>query len=82
MNKLVLYSDSSEDEKEGDDTLKKEVKRKLPMPFKADDDYDDAAKKVKTNESDQHQGRTRTIPHQEGNWPSHIFIDCKYENNT
>lgn len=80
MNNLVSYS-SSEDE-EGTvvvpEVTKQPVapstsrKTKLPMLLKVE------TKKSRINDQpEEHQNRVRSIPHIEGNWASHVFIECK-----
>jgi U6 snRNA phosphodiesterase len=65
MNKLVIYSSSSEE-----DPLPSPKKRKklLPVPFEKSE------KKTVDNSVD-HEGRKRQIEHIDGNWASHIFIE-------
>lgn len=74
MNKLVNYSSSSSSDEEVSEPVIKKIKR-LPMPFAKSIDHqtDDG--------SLNHQGRKRQIPHQEGNWASHIHIDCEQIKN-
>jgi hypothetical protein len=78
MNSLVNYSSSeseSEDEvplKPQEITVKSKTTNKLPMLLSID-------KKTncdKDNPED-HQMRQRSIPHVEGNWATHVFIDCE-----
>lgn len=72
MKNLVDYSSSEDDDIE---SVAPNINRvKLPMPF-----LDKSDKKENNPEEDpkEHQMRIRSIPHTEGNWASHVFIDCK-----
>lgn len=68
---LVNYSSS---ESEAEDDKKKEkilnVKPKLPMLLAVENQSLEEDPEV-------HQMRKRTIAHVDGNWPSHVFINCK-----
>lgn len=70
MNKLVEYSSSeSEDESSSKPAPAVACAMKLPMLLKVE------TSAHKDSPSD-HQNRTRQIPHVEGNWATHVFIDC------
>jgi hypothetical protein len=73
-NNLVSYSSSSssdEDDVEYQPTAKK---IKLPVPFEK------LKSEIIRDNPNEHQGRRRQIEHVEGNWASHIFIDCSFLN--
>lgn len=52
-----------------------------PLPAAFLDMYSSTVKKSASDDPSMHQGRKRTIPHVQGNWPTHIFLDCR-SNNT
>lgn len=68
MKNLVEYSSSESDE---GDHPKAAKSQKLPMllPLKK--------KEASEDEPEEHLGRTRQFGHVEGNWATHVFIDCK-----
>lgn len=73
MKNLVDYSSS--DSNSENDEKKQEVQQrkpvKLPMLL------DTAAQSSQKNDPSEHQNRIRAIPHIEGNWASHVHIECK-----
>ncbi|CRK86712.1 CLUMA_CG000545, isoform A [Clunio marinus] len=72
MKNLVDYSSSESDECEKEVKLKdsEKCKRKLPMLLSVSD------KKIKNECREDHQMRIRSIPHVEGNWATHVYVDC------
>lgn len=71
MDKLVNYSSSSDDEENSMEPVQKKIK--LPMPFKT---KLSSKRDQKEENPAEHQGRKRQIPHIEGNWSCHVYIDC------
>lgn len=75
MKNLVEYSSSSEseDDDEHEEVVRKKIKLDLPMLL----DCKDVMNSGTNDQTENHQMRVRSIPHIEGNWASHIRIDCK-----
>ncbi|TID16368.1 hypothetical protein E6O75_ATG11486 [Venturia nashicola] len=85
---LVDYSSSSPDETSSDETPQPShtLKRKRPSPVQGStslpplpaafhDLYSSNARTSTTDNPALHRGRKRQIPHVQGNWPSHVYLE-------
>ena len=80
---LVAYSDSESEGEMGTPPAKKrKVSRDnmdtLPaLPASFLDQYSATVRTSKEDDPSLHGGRKRITPHVQGNWPTHVYLECK-----
>lgn len=84
---LVDYSDSEEEYCEERSVDSPAKKRKIshdtsnelpPLPTSFLDQYSSTVRTSTQDDPSLHAGRKRVTPHVEGNWPTHVYLECKW----
>lgn len=78
------YSSSSEDEpsaplpKKRKTSAAPDAKNDLPpLPATFLDQYSSTVRASAQDDPSLHGGRKRVTPHVQGNWPTHVYLECK-----
>jgi hypothetical protein len=82
---LVDYSDSDSEEAQAEassPTKKRRVSKGdsndlPPLPASFLDQYSSTVRTSTGDDPSLHGGRKRVTPHIEGNWPTHVYLECK-----
>ena len=86
---LVDYSDSDSEDEAREDTPAPAKKRKTlgdkkddapalpPLPASFRNLYSSTVRTSTQDDPSLHAGRKRVIPHVAGNWPTHVYLECK-----
>ena len=82
---LVDYSDSEDEQQDPTPPTKKRkvpepaiVSKLPPLPTAFHDLYSSTVRTSTRDDPALHGGRKRVTPHVEGNWPTHVYLECKW----
>lgn len=92
MMALVQYSDTESDTEESEEKPPRPAKKSRhnsssvddrvsslpPLPTAFRDLYASSTRVSVRDDPSLHGGRKRVIPHVEGNWPTHIYLECEF----
>lgn len=79
---LVQYSDSESDSDRTPPPPAKKLRHEPqapslpPLPAAFHDLYASSTRVSVKDDPSLHGGRKRVIPHVEGNWPTHLYLEC------
>lgn len=76
---LVSYSDSEDDDEPVAKRIKNEADQQddlPPLPASFLNLYSSSVRVSNTDDPSLHHGRKRVVKHVEGNWPTHVYLEC------
>ena len=61
-----------------EDTKQQKQEELPPLPASFRDLYSSTARVSASDDPSLHGGRKRTVPHVEGNWAAHVYLECTF----
>lgn len=78
QSKPTIYGRGTKRRRDEGDSSSIEATRSLPpIPNEFLDLYTSNTRVSVTDDPSLHGGRKRAIPHVEGNWPTHVYLECR-----